>query len=235
MTGWSDRPPYQFLGKTKKADGYDVTFIQAVAKHLNCDSEVKKLPWGRQHGEAMAGRFDLLMGGIENPGFSDYFTSDGFRSDPIGFYWKSEKKVQFQGMSLKEMLLDGFIVAYVRYDHRSDEMVELLKKPRFKRQLIRVQNARGLFRNIMNGKVDGGYLHLATAEFFFQKNGRQDLVINRALSFDTPVSFLVAKKSKFGTNFVEEINEAIAALNENGTTKKLENKYLDGYTIDTAQ
>lgn len=232
-TAWTPRAPYQYLNKQRKPDGFDIKFIQAIGKKLNCTIHIVQRNWARQDVFSIEGKQDIILGSMDWDGNVDYLVSAAYRSDPVGAYWNGAITNENTDKSLTELLDEGYQFAFRRYLHENEELSRVLKSLRYKSQIISVDNDFGVIRHLMKGRIKGGFLHLATAEEFLKTHGRENIYFNAKLSYDNPASLLLSINSPLGQSFIERLNNAIAALKADGTVKKLEDKYLTGYTIDS--
>ncbi|MGB0835851.1 MAG: substrate-binding periplasmic protein [Psychrobium sp.] len=234
-TAWFPRPPYQYLNQRRKPDGFDIQFIQAIGKKLNCTVNVVQRNWGRQDSFAVEGRQDIILGSMDWDENVDYYVSDAYRSDPVGAYWNGPIANEDIEKGLTQLLNEGYKFAFRRYLHENEEFEKVLSSPRFKRQILSVDNDFGVISHLKKGRIKGAFLHLATAEEFLKSHGRDNIYFNKKLSYDNPASLLLAINSPLGQEFLERLNKAIEALKADGTIKKLEEKYLNGYTIDSVK
>lgn len=234
-TAWSKRAPYQFLNKQRKPDGFDIQFIRAVGKELNCTVNIVQRSWGGQHRYSVEGKQDLLLGSMDWDENVDYYVSDPYRSDPIGAYWNGPISEDDTDKSLLKLLSEGNKFGFNRHVQRSDSLKKAMRNPRFKSQLISVDNEFGVIRHLKKGRMKGGFIHLATAEEFLAVHGRDNIYLNKHLSYDNPSSFLLSKTSPLGYDFLDRLNQAIAKLKKDGTQERLRKKYLLGYTIESVE
>lgn len=227
-----DHAPYTFQGNNRKGEGYDVAFIKAVGKKLNCHVNLPLRSWGRQHKFAIKGRQDVILSSMDWDENVDYFVSAPYRTDPIGFYWRKTTAEKHTGKTLKQLLESNLKISYWTYAHRNQEQKDILNNPRLKRNFFANNNKLAPLQNLQKDRVDGVYIHLAVAEQFFKKHGRENFIINKQLSYEAPISFLLAKKSTLGASFLDRMNQAIETLSTDGTKQALTKEYLTGYTLD---
>lgn len=49
--GWMERPSYQYADRRGNPQGYDIAYIKALAKEMNCSAKFIRMPWFRQDKE----------------------------------------------------------------------------------------------------------------------------------------------------------------------------------------
>ncbi|MCG7530425.1 transporter substrate-binding domain-containing protein [Psychrobium sp. MM17-31] len=232
--GWMERPSYQYAKRNGKPDGFDIAYMKALAKELNCSIVFKKMPWFRQDKEMVAGRLDFLLGALPSGETPELIrVSSEYRQDPIGFYVHKSDVHKIENKSITQLLDDGFMLGTIAHDTHSPEVLNLIKKPRYKARIFPVESTKALLRNFKRKMLGAIMLHAAEVDYMRQKKDPfvKDLVLIPQLSFTRPAHLILGRDSSLGADYIHTVNQGIAALNEKQIPQKLIQKYVPSHQV----
>lgn len=229
-----ERPSYQYVAKNGEPEGFDIAYIHALSKELNCSATFKKMPWFRQDKEMVAGRIDLLLGALPSGVTPDLIrVSVSYRQDPIGFYVHKKDVSKTLNKRVIDLLNDGFLLGTISHDTHSPEVLKLKTNERFKGRIFPIHSAKALLRNLKRKMINAIMLHSAEVDYLKQKNSPlvKDIVLIPSLSFTTPAHLIMGKNSPLGADYIKVINEGIKALEDKGITKALVEKHAPSHLL----
>lgn len=232
--GWMERPSYQYAKLSGTPAGFDIAYMRALAKELNCAVTFKKMPWVRQDKEMVAGRLDILLGALPNGVTPDLIrVSDNYRKDPIGFYVHKRDAEKVEGKSITELLDDGFLLGTVSHDTHSPEVLKLQKKVRYKGKIFPVESAKALLRNLNRKMIRAVMLHSAEVDYLKEKKNPlvKDLLLIPTLSFTRDAHLIMGRDSPLGSQYIKTIDRGIAALKKQGIAGKLIEQYVPSHQL----
>lgn len=232
--GWMERPSYQYAKRNGKPDGFDIAYMKALAKELNCTIIFKKMPWFRQDKEMLAGRLDFLLGALPSGETPELIrVSSEYRQDPIGFYVHKSDVHKTKNKSITQLLDDGFMLGTVTFETHSPEVLKLLKKPKYQARIFPVESTKALLRNFKRKMLSSIMLHSAEVDYLRQKNDPlvKDLALISELSFTRPAHLILGRESPLGPEYINTINQGITALNEQQIPQKLIEKYVPSHQL----
>jgi polar amino acid transport system substrate-binding protein len=215
-------PPYTIIESNKRPVGIFPEIIDAAAKILEIEVEYKQIIWVRMNNEAKKGNIDAVMGLFKTPDRRDdfNFSEGGLIYEEYSFFTLKDNNIKYSGQ------LEDFkkitIGVVQDYNYGCDfEQATFLKKEK----CLTDQN---VLEKLMKKRFDIAIGNKMVIEYYATKLN----VLNKIKWLMPPVSkehsHVIAfskAKGKQAEELAREFSDAIKQLIENGTFKKILNKY----------
>ncbi|RKQ30940.1 amino acid ABC transporter substrate-binding protein [Oceanobacillus halophilus] len=213
MATSADFPPFESFDKEGNFEGFDIDIAQAIADELGYELEMEDMNFDGLIGALQSGRVDMVMAGMsatderkENVDFSVEYHRSGEM-----FVTKKDAEIT----SLED--LEGKVVGVQLGTIQEEGADELSGEYGF--EVKKVDKAALLVQELNSNRIDVGYMDKTVAEGFIEE---QDLA-----GFDDPTTVSPGMAIAFpkGSELIDEINEALETLIDNGTITELEEKW----------
>lgn len=210
--GW---PPLEFHNEQAELAGLSVDYAQALSQHLGMPIELVEVAWSQVFSGLLAGDYDIILSSVSITGerASLYSFSDKYMSVRQALLIKQgAPQVKFAGLNGQRIGVREYTTSYYlgkSYGARVKYFVELNE----------ALNA------MLNDELDAVLCDSPVA--FYYKN------VNPQYRGKVTISDLDSEREDYGIvlrqddrQLLQELNQAIAALNEDGTMGKLQMKWL---------
>ncbi|MFA1642754.1 transporter substrate-binding domain-containing protein [Chryseomicrobium aureum] len=210
----ADFPPFESVDASGEIIGFDIDLANAIAEELGVELEVRDMKFDGLIGALQSDRIDFVMSGMsatderkENVDFSTEY----HRSGEMFLSLKDagiESIEDLEGKTLGVQL--GTIQEQGARKIQEEYGFEI--KP--------IDSSSIMIQELLSNRVDAIYIDKAVG-VGYQKE--QDLA-----GFDDPTSASPGMAAAFpkGSELVEDVNAALATLEENGTLQELKDKWL---------
>ncbi|RPF53207.1 transporter substrate-binding domain-containing protein [Aquisalibacillus elongatus] len=209
----ADFPPFESFTPEGEYEGFDIDLAHKVAEELNYDLEIEDMSFDGLIGSLQAERVDMVMAGMsatddrkENVDFSVEYHHSGEM-----FVTQKDSEVT----SLED--LEGQTLGVQLGTIQEEGAKELQDEYGF--EIKEMDEATTLIQELKTGRVDVGYMDKTVAEGYIEE---QDLA-----GFDDPTTSSPGMAIAFpkGSDLVEDVNEVLEQLIEDGTVEELEEKW----------
>ncbi|WGL60508.1 transporter substrate-binding domain-containing protein [Pigmentibacter sp. JX0631] len=224
--GIYDNPPFQ-TSINEKESGLDIDIITEVAKKLDCEVLLIKIPWSRQFYEAKTGRLDIIMGAGKRNDREEYlYYLTPYKNLPsvVVFMNNSKSPKAFTLSNLKNMNITiGALIGAVF----SEEYEHLIKDPLFSSKIELSSKTELIINKLRLGRIDGAFFTgiLEVKKLMPKEYNNNELIIYPISSID--YGYFAYSKKTFDLLKAKKIDKVIQDLNSDGTLKKLMKKYFN--------
>ncbi|WP_370457728.1 ABC transporter substrate-binding protein [Virgibacillus salexigens] len=214
MATSADFPPFESRDPEGNFEGFDIELAHMIADELGYELNIEDMKFDGLIGALQADRVDMVLSGMsateerkKNVDFSTEYHHSG-----ESFLTKADSDIQ----SLDD--LKGKTVG-VQLGTIQEEGAEKLAEE-YGFEVKKVDNSGLLVQELNSNRIDVGYMDKTVAVGYQEEQGLS--------GFDDPTTSSPGMAIAFpkGNDFVNEVNEALAKLEEEGKIKELEEKWL---------
>lgn len=222
ITEYAPMNYYEGEGDNKVLVGFDTEFAKAVADYLGLEVKFQVIDWPNKYTELNSGNIDLIWNG-----FTYGMESDGVsRTEYVDFTYSylenrqclvtktdrlEELKTADALKGKKGVAEGGSSGEGVAIDIAGDEKL-----------VTKFNSQSKALMELISGNADFAVIDYQMANSMVGKGDYAALSINNAVQPESEVYAIGCRK---GSDLTAKINDAIKALSENGTLKKLAEKY----------
>lgn len=214
MATSADYPPFESHDTNGDFIGFDIDLAKAIAEELGYELDITDMSFDGLISSLQADRVDFVISGMsatedrkENVDFSKEYNRSGemFISTKDNEYTDVDQ-------------FDGKIVG-VQLGSIQEEGAEKIKDE-YGFEVKKIDDAGMLIQELVTGRIDVVYLDKEVAQGYMEE---QDLV-----GFDDPTRSSPGMAIAFpkGNDLVDEVNEALETLEEDGTIDALKEEWL---------
>lgn len=222
-------PPYGYVGDDGQFTGFDLELAKAVCEKNGWDLKLEAIDWDAKDALLGSGSINCIWNGFTMEGREDKYTfSDPYMLNEQVVVAKADGNVK----SLED--LNGKVVM-TQVDSAALDVLENTEEGgqaelagTFK-ELQTIGDYNNAFMQLESGMVDAVACDLSIAAFQMAAKPNAYVQMNEPLSTE---HYAVGFK-KGDSDLAKQVTEALKALDEDGTVKKLCEKYADqGITYD---
>ena len=213
-------PPFAFIDKTGKPQGFDVESMDWIAKKMGFSVEHKPMDWDGIIPSLLAKKIDMVCSGMsispERQARVDF-------SDP---YWNIRKYLLVKNDSIlgKDDLLKGKKTLGVQAGtNEAEKLKQLLDTEGYNYTLKFYESPPLAIEDLINGRVDGAAIDSALADEAMTKGKKPIKVVGE---FAEPDDFGVAVR-KGDTELLGKINKGYELLKQDPFWQTLKDKYIN--------
>ena len=232
--GWFLWDPYQFVEMRsggKVLTGFDVELTRAIARAAGFEIKHSYRPWGRHIAEIRSGEADIASGATwsaERAEFGHF--SRPYRQEIDVLYLPRGEAARYAFGDVPGMLRTfretGFRLGIISGFTTADAAINAyISDPANAERIVVEDNHYENFRDLIIGRTDGILADRLGAATCAWRGGWRELVEEHPLRIATDVHFLFSKKT-VQIETVHRFDEAIAALEANGETRRVIHAYL---------
>ncbi|OYU46152.1 MAG: ABC transporter substrate-binding protein [Burkholderiales bacterium PBB4] len=224
---WSDMPPYAFKDPQGTIQGLHVDLAREALKRVGCDARLVEMPWARALMELERGRLDLLPGAADTPERAAFaFFSRPTNSARTVLFVARKTRHQYRLNTLADIMGTDFRLAVRRGSTYGAEYDALLPNPEFVKRLTFVTAPQSGMRMMAAGRVDGHLGDELAGLHTIQTLGLSDAIQRSKLVTSKDADHIAFSKVTHDAAFVQRFNAALGRMVEDGTTKRLLERYL---------
>ncbi|WP_042142350.1 ABC transporter substrate-binding protein [Paucisalibacillus sp. EB02] len=217
MATSADFPPFESYDNEGKFIGFDVELAKAIANELGYELKIEDMDFDGLIGSLQAKRVDIVLAGMsstEDRRKNVDFSTEYHRSGEM-FIAKSEDEIKDLAS------LEGKVVG-VQLGTIQEEGAEALAEE-YGFEVKKVDDASILIQELNSNRIDVAYMDKTVATGYIDS---QDFE-----GFDDPTTSSPGMAIAFpkGSELVEEVNEILKQLEEDGTIQKLKDEWLSDY------
>ena len=227
---WNDDPPFSFVSDitTDKVTGISVDVAREAFSRLGCQLRFSKLPWARALEELRVGRIDLISGAYKKPEREVYalFSTQGIVSPNVLFV-RTEDIDKWHFKSLAELPAESFRLGAQINVSYSREYDQLMQTDSFSRNVQSQSDRISLWKMLAVNRIDGVIADLLTGRQELHDLQLQDKVKATDFIVSNEPSFFAFSRATTSQTFVDNFDEVISQMREEGLLDKIVNQYLD--------
>lgn len=214
MATSADFPPFESRDPEGNFEGFDIELAQLIADGLGYELEVEDMKFDGLIGALQSGRVDMVMAGMtttekrrKNVDFSVEYNHSGemFISNP-------DSSIQ----SLED--LDGKTIGVQLGTIQEEGAEQISEEHGF--DVKKVDDASILIQELNSGRIDAAYMDRSVAVGYVNEQG--------FAGFDDPTSSSPGMAVAFpkDSNLVDDVDEVLEKLKENGKLQELKDEWL---------
>lgn len=220
-------PPFSFQDDYGNMQGIDIDSIRAIGEEQGFKVEFYKETWQEMFDSVESGSRDLAISGIsyKDERAEKYGLSVPYFFNPAAImYAKGDMTVN----SLED--LQGKNISAMEGSKSFDQAEQMGKYS----NLTTRTTAFLLYEDLMQGKVDAILHDLPILQYTAKNHPEYDVKIVSYEGEDNPAAQQVILMAKGNTKLINQVNEGIAKLKNEGTFKEIEGRWL-GENVSTAK
>lgn len=207
-------PPFNFINDEGKIVGFDIDIANAIASELGVEAEPITADFDGIIGGLNGNRYDMVIGSlaVTEARLKEVSFTDPYYYDGAQFFAKSDS-----GLSNLQDLQDGKVgvVTGTTFQAALEEMDNIEEVLQFSSD---VDNIMAVEQNRADGLVTGKFVGLQGPE----KYG-VDIVPVGELLYAEDIAIAIRKVD---TKLLEEVNNALQSIIDNGTYEKISNEWF---------
>lgn len=220
-------PPFSFQDDYGNMQGIDIDSIRAIGEEQGFKVEFYKETWQEMFDSVESGSRDLAISGIsyKDERAEKYGLSVPYFFNPAAImYSKDDMTVN----NLED--LQGKNISAMEGSKSFDQAEQMGKYS----NLTTRTTAFLLYEDLMQGKVDAILHDLPILQYTAKNHPEYDVKIVSYEGEDNPSAQQVILMAKGNTKLINQVNEGIAKLKNEGTFKEIEGRWL-GENVSTAK
>jgi len=223
-----DMPPYMFLNEQKQLVGYRVEFMQQLFARLKCDLKIMTdLPWKRSLILLENGEVDVLMNVSKSAEREHYaWFSAAYDDEKVALFVAAAQREHIQLKQIADLATADIRVGIIRGNHYGAQFMALLAQAEKRGNVVEAIDKPALYQLVLRDRVQV-YLDYYPNGLLGLRDEKLDQEIVRyplaPLSIGQ-VHFMFSKKS-VSPAFVRQLDLALAAMQQDGSVRKLQYKY----------
>lgn len=223
---WEPWPPYQFENGGQLT-GLDIDLVEAILKEAGLSPKFVKRPWKRQLQEAEEGTIDVVPGASKTPEREQFaLFSNAYRTEAVVMLVSRENAEKFASMtSILAMLKNNLKIGVVREYYYGEDYAALAKDSQYSAGFKEVGDEATNFKKLMTGRIDAMLVDPVAASAAIAENGWQGKLATLFTVYADDIYLLFSKRSVTPSR-VEQINEALQRLKDNGQHAAIVSRYL---------
>ncbi len=211
-------PPFEYIGDDGEPDGFDIALIKAIAEKMDMDVEISNMEFGSLIG-AVGTKIDVAIAGMtvdeerkQSVDFSDtYYEAVQYVIVPAGSSIAAYDDLKNKKLGCQMGTTGMFICEDIQKEAADTEIKNYNKGV-------------DAVNDLVNGRLDAVIIDKNPAEVFAaQYEGKVVALDGAAFAFE-PEFYAIALPK--GSDMVEKVNEALAALKDDGTFDELVEQYI---------
>ena len=228
--GYDDWPPYQFKDSNKKPTGLDIDIITTVLKEMNCPYILRTISWKAHISRLKKGKYHLAGGASKNEERKKFaYFSDSYRTESaIMLVQKKKLKNLISVKNLKEFsLLKNFRLGVNRGNWYGEAFEKLSKEKYFKKIIKTTTKEIQLYKMLNKGRISGILVDKYSGFSFLKKLKYREHIIPHPVKIYSDDIFVMFSKKSVKKSFVEQFNKSLKKIKDDGTHKKILNRYIN--------
>ena len=220
VQGDMNYPPYEFINEDGIPDGFNFELFENIARVTGLKYHIELGPWSEVRNNLVSGETDILMGMY----FSESRDEVVDFSNPHSIVYhsifsrKENKITEIEELSDKAVLIQ-----------QGDIMHDFLIDKGITDKIIPVPNQRVALRLLSRGNFDAALLARLQGNYFINTLGYKNIEISDVSIISQRYCFAVSKNNH---ELVHILNEGLSILINDGTYRKLQEKWFGLYEKD---
>ncbi len=217
-------PPYGFVAEDGSYDGFDLALAKEVCKRLGWNFKAEAIDWNSKDKELNAGNITCIWNGFTYTGRENEYTwSDPYVDNSIVVVVKADSGIK----SLED--LKGKKVMSQSGSSATDAINDNKEFKDSLKEVVELADYNTGFMDLEQGSVDAVAADIGVAKFQIANKSDKYVILEKPISTE---QYAVGFK-KGDTETRDKVNEQLKAMAEDGTMKKIGEKYVDaGLVLD---
>lgn len=220
--GFDAWEPYHYLGQGQQAVGLDIDILQSLATELNCELQLEQDTWTALLAKLRDGELDLLPGASRSSERESYaWFSEPYRQEQFVLYTRSDSELDYA--DIPSLLAAGHKVGLVSdyyYGEEIDSLYGSMPDAFVSAQIAELNLARLVDEEISAALEDS---YVATA--MLRRKGLDRQISAHTLRLPASDVHLMLSKASISETQLNELNQAINRLKQNGRLAQLLQQY----------
>lgn len=220
--GFDAWEPYHYLGQAAQPQGLDIDILQALTRELNCELQLVPGDWANLLSQLQAGELDVLPGASKNAERESYaWFSDAYRQEQFVLLTRTEMEMDYA--DFPAFIEAGHTIGVVSGYYYGDLINQLYgEKPQ---AFVNAQISELNLARLQDEEISGALEDSFVAAAIIRRKGLSQQIQRHSLSLaPSEVYFMLSKKS-ISESQLAEFNQAISALQQNGSLAELISRY----------
>ena len=225
---WDDDPPFSMQSIDGRVVGIDVEFSLLVLAELNCQANLRKLPWARALRELEAGRLDILPSAFPRPQRQAYayFSGPVFPAARNILFMHQEALALWPISRLLELKNTSFRLGAQINVHYGPDYHQLMSDPTFAAQVSMVTNRSNLWSMLYRRRIDGVIADEYTGAYELQQLGLSEQIKATEIVVSSAAAEVAFSKASNDPAFVEAYINVLRRRVEDGSYARIVERYV---------
>ncbi|WP_100656362.1 substrate-binding periplasmic protein [Alteromonas flava] len=218
--------PYQYVDVNNEIRGMDVELVTTAMRNIGCEIEVVQGPWVSLLNELKDGAVDVLLGASKTSAREEYaHFSIPYRMEEFALYIRNDDQQRAEYATIDEFIVNESRIGIVGEYYYGPEVSALLDNESTATYFVPAIIGEMNIARLLDQDIDG-YLEdsLVGASMLWRK-GLKNYVKAHGFKIQTGEIYVMFSKESVALTRVEQVNEQLELLRENGTFAKLVDKY----------
>ena len=220
--------PYQYIGLGKEVKGMDIELVNMVANKLNCGIEYRQDSWGNLLGELKAGKIDMVLGASiteERKAFALF--SEAYRSEEFLLYIRAEEVHKHRQASVVDFVLENNKIGTIGEYYYGEELSGLMDDDKYGKQFQPVFIGEINLARLLDGDIDGFLEDSFVGASLMRRKGLAKYITPHQAKISTGDVYVMFSRATISSEKVNDFNQALVELKNNGDYDKLVAKYSE--------
>jgi polar amino acid transport system substrate-binding protein len=237
ITGWFDMEPYYVMNKGEGGmdhlTGLDAELVKAIMKASDYNAEYHFIQLGDQVNNLKAGYQHFAASATVTEERKNFvYFSEAYRKEENSFYVRKGDSIKYSFKTgdmkgfMEDMKKNNTKIAIIRgWIFASKEINDFIADPNNKKHFVETNNTYENIELLSKGAVDGFIDDRILASTAIWRTKNSSKIEEVYLGIYTPIHFMFSKKL-VSPAVVEDINNGIKKIREDGTYSRIISEYL---------
>lgn len=223
---WAEDPPY-FVATGGRVEGLMTEVLTETLARMGCRPIWVELPWARALLEMQEGHIDVVAGALRRPDREAYahFVDARFESRNRLFVRAADAARLGDATTLAGALEHGLKLGVQIGVVYGTEYSELMHKPALRQRFTQSATRRSLWQMLDLNRVDGVLASEFSAQWELNQLGLAGRVVPSAVALASEPTYVMLSRHSVTAAQVEQFREASAAMDRDGTLRRLTARY----------
>ncbi|WP_339668412.1 transporter substrate-binding domain-containing protein [Dasania marina] len=225
--GWEEWQPYAYKNASGELTGLDIELVTSILENMNCQLQLKNMPWKRLLNDTKEGNNDLVSGAsiTEERKQWGQFTLP-YRQETRALFVRKGTSEKFAIHQLQDMVSAKFKLGLTRGVYNGDAFAKMMENPEFKKLTQVVSKESINPKKLVKNRIDGYVADAISGSQILRDMGLSDKIeIHPYTIYAADVHVLMSKKST-NPELLEKFNNSLAQLQSEGKLQAIINRYL---------
>ncbi len=223
---WAEDPPY-FVAANGHVEGLMAEVLTETLGRMDCRPLWVELPWARALLELQEGHVDVVAGALRRPEREAYaYLVDARFGSKNRLYMRAADAARIGTATTLARAVDGGLKLGVQIGVvYGPEYSELMQQPAFRRLLTQSPTRRSLWQMLDLGRVDGVLASEFSAQWELNQLGLAGRLVPTAVTLASEPTYVMLSRRSVTPAQVEQFSQAVAAMDRDGTLRRLVARY----------
>ncbi len=222
MDAWE---PYQYMTVGHSPTGLDVELVKAVAETMNCQLNVVQGSWLELLTLLKEGEVDFVLGASKTADREEFaYFSESYRQERFQLYVRNDD-AGLPFTDLNAFISAGHKVGIVNEYYYGDEVAALYADASLREKFVGAIISELNMARLLDEEIDGLLEDSFVGASILRRKGLDKYIRPHAISLGSSDVFVMFSKASVNEEQVQQFNQALQQLRDNGAYNRLIEKY----------